>query len=324
MDEVKKQSKSAPDPKSPAYVDQNADWHGRVINFKEETDIFPQDSYIRIWRNVQTIGFLPHWHDAIEIIIPVENDYEVEVEGTTYHLLPDHILFIPAGATHSIKASESGIRHILLFGIGSLSRIRGYSSLNSMLGKAVLLTPKGTPAIHERVLALMNEIVDDYFFATEYYEFSIYSNLFEALVLIARYRLGAAGIIAGSDPVRKKHFQRFQSCIDYIDHHYTEPITLDSAADFCGFSKYHFSRLFKEYADSNFYDYLILRRIKAAEMLLSDPSLSITEVGLQSGFSSISTFNRSFKKLKGCTPGEYRALYSLNGVRGVRGKGRRE
>lgn len=39
------------------------------------------------------------------------------------------------------------------------------------------------------------------------------------------------------------------------------------------------------------------------------PGTSITEVALQSGFSSLSTFNRTFKRLKGCTPSEYRSLY---------------
>lgn len=107
-----------------------------------------------------------------------------------------------------------------------------------------------------------------------------------------------------------KNFERLH--LDYIDSHYTEELTLDNIADFSGFSKYHFTRLFKQYTDSTFYDYLIYRRIKAAEELLANPELSITEIALQSGFSSISTFNRIFKQKKGCTPSEYRSLYSMN------------
>ena len=59
-----------------------------------------------------------------------------------------------------------------------------------------------------------------------------------------------------------------------------------------------------------FYDYLINQRIKAPEVLLTRDDLSITDIALQSGFSSISTFNRTFKLKKGCTPGEYRTLFS--------------
>lgn len=111
---------------------------------------------------------------------------------------------------------------------------------------------------------------------------------------------------------KKNICKKFNEVLDYIDSHYTEELTLDNIADFSGFSKYHFTRLFKQYTDSTFYDYLIYRRIKAAEELLANPELSITEIALQSGFSSISTFNRIFKQKKGCTPSEYRSLYSMN------------
>ena len=75
-----------------------------------------------------------------------------------------------------------------------------------------------------------------------------------------------------------------------------------------GYSKYHFSRLFSEYTKETFCDYLNLRRIKAAEELLLNDSLSVTEIAMQSGFSSIATFNRLFRSLKGCSPSEYRKL----------------
>lgn len=45
-------------------------------------------------------------------------------------------------------------------------------------------------------------------------------------------------------------------------------------------------------------------------MLLLNPDLTITEIALQSGFSSLSTFNRTFKRTKNCTPTEYRDLCS--------------
>ena len=81
-------------------------------------------------------------------------------------------------------------------------------------------------------------------------------------------------------------------------------------ASYAGFSKFHFSRLFKQYTKDTFTDYLNQRRIRAAEELLAapPPDTSITEIAMRCGFSSISTFNRLFKQLKNCTPGEFRAL----------------
>jgi len=101
---------------------------------------------------------------------------------------------------------------------------------------------------------------------------------------------------------------KFGNLLEYIDTHYTEDLTLEDMADIIGFSKYHFSRLFKQYTNFTFCDYLKHRRIQAAEMLLEQPEYSITEVALQAGFPSISTFNRIFKEYKNCTPTEFRTM----------------
>lgn len=57
------------------------------------------------------------------------------------------------------------------------------------------------------------------------------------------------------------------------------------------------------------YKYLNQRRIDHAKTLLLDPGLSVIEVALASGFSSLSAFLRMFKLLNHCTPTEYRSMY---------------
>ena len=89
---------------------------------------------------------------------------------------------------------------------------------------------------------------------------------------------------------QQEYLQKFNDVLDYIDAHYAEDLTLDAVASYSGFSKYHFTRLFKQYANTTFYDYLSYKRIKVAEQLLTEPELSITEIAFRSGFSSISTF----------------------------------
>ena len=95
----------------------------------------------------------------------------------------------------------------------------------------------------------------------------------------------------------------------YINEHFTENLTLEEVASLAGFSKYHFTRLFRQYADTSFYKYLNQRRIDHAKTLLLDPGLSVIEVALASGFSSLSAFLRMFKLLNHCTPTEYRSMY---------------
>ena len=91
-------------------------------------------------------------------------------------------------------------------------------------------------------------------------------------------------------------------------------ITLDDLAKMAGYSKYHFSRIFKKYSRTTFISFLNHRRIKAAEMLLLDENISVTEAAMQVGFSSLTTFNRVFREIKGCTPTEFRKLYKITNV----------
>ena len=48
------------------------------------------------------------------------------------------------------------------------------------------------------------------------------------------------------------------------------------------------------------------KRVKRAEELLYDKKMSITDVAMNSGFSSLSAFNRTFKTVKACSPSDYR------------------
>lgn len=295
------------------YYNQNTDYRSRTLDGNNEKQIFPLNSTIRIWHNQETQDYPTHWHNALEIIVPMENYYDVEVENEMYHLMPGDILFIPPRKTHFLHAPESGYRFVCLFDIDFFSSVRGYSSLITMLQDAIHITPVDYAPVYNDLYSEFSQIWNEYFTETEFYEFSIYSHLFQIMTILSRHRLNRIQFFTDSTPVkRKEYFERLNNAITYIDENYTNNITLEDAAAYSGFSKFHFSRLFKEYMGCTFYDYLVGQRLKATEHLLTKDDLSITDIALQAGFSSISTFNRTFKEKKGCTPGEYRALFSAS------------
>lgn len=276
------------------------------------TENYISSSTIRFWLNDEPTAYTAHWHPDIEIIIPLENTYTVMINQTRYVLSPGDIFLIPSGEPHQLIAPNEGLRLIYLFDLSILSKIRGFSYLTTYLSEPVLISRSTCEPIYEKEAALIADLFRDYCSEESLREFPIYSKLIMFFSVYGNYRLaqenGADALSSGSNK-QKYLLDKFNTVFNYMDEHYTEDLTLEQVADIAGFSKFHFSRLFKQYSGQNFYEYLCFRRIKAAETLLLRPDISITEVALQSGFSSLSTFNRMFKKLKKCTPSKYRRMY---------------
>lgn len=295
-----------------SYLDfytQNSDWKERTVDDNYETINFQNGSTIRIWYNCQASNFAPHWHTALEIIMPVENYYDTVSSNKKYHILPGEVLILPPGEIHYLIAPDSGKRFIFQFDISNITKLKGFSGLQSLLNSSLHITKTNYPQIYEDVLQLLMQMRNEYFGTNEYRELVIYSLLINLFVTLGRNRLNNINLFPNVRIYKQKEYmQKFNTVLNYIDAHYREELSLDDVASFSGFSKYHFTRLFKQYTESTFYDYLSFKRIKAAETLLAQPNLSITEIALSTGFSSISTFNRIFKQQKNCTPSEYRSF----------------
>ena len=295
----------------------NSDYRDRTVaaNKEEHVDFLP-NSLHRIWLNDLTVGFKAHWHSALEIIVPVENHYDARIGGVDYHLTPGDILIIPPGEVHELFAPESGKRFIFLMDISIISKIRGFAGIQSLLTHALHITKETYPLVYDDLYQMLVQIRNEYFENSEYSDLIIQARLIDLFVRLAENHIHSDELFPDVKPYKQKEYvQKFNQTLEYIDSHYTEDISLGTIANHAGFSKYHFSRLFKIYTDYTFCDYLCYRRIKAAEELLAIPDYSITDVAMQAGFSSISTFNRLFKQHKGCTPSQYRSKHSVSGYK---------
>ncbi len=94
---------------------------------------------------------------------------------------------------------------------------------------------------------------------------------------------------------------------DYIREHYSERLPLQRVAAAVETSPYYFSKLFKRSVGMNFTKYVSHVRVKEAKRLLTQHSSSINEVAFQTGFRSLTHFNRMFKELTGHSPAAFRS-----------------
>ncbi|MGH3880074.1 MAG: helix-turn-helix transcriptional regulator [Actinophytocola sp.] len=91
-----------------------------------------------------------------------------------------------------------------------------------------------------------------------------------------------------------------------MDARYAEPLDLNAMAAEAGFSRYHFAREFRNAFGETPGGYLSRRRVERAKDLLAAANLTVTEVCMVVGFTSLGSFSRRFTELVGCSPSEYR------------------
>ncbi|WP_309387143.1 PocR ligand-binding domain-containing protein [Cerasicoccus frondis] len=94
----------------------------------------------------------------------------------------------------------------------------------------------------------------------------------------------------------------------YIQERYQDQLSLDDAARAVNASTKHFCKVFKQATGITFTDYLSRVRVEKAKAMLANPHLRVSEIAFDVGFESISQFNRSFKRVTGQTPTDYRRL----------------
>ena len=284
-----------------------------ILNGTHETVTYKDLQGIRLWHNREYEDYPLHWHTALEIILPFENEYTVVIDGKP-HLLNEGDIWITApGTLHELRAPKTGERLILLFDYSLICNVKGMDSLLQTIHPFLLVRRDSHGDLNGKLRFYLEEIIREYDYSQPYAEAAIYSLMIRFFVTLGRANINPQEMFPGiTSSKQHEYVDKFMNVCNYITAHCTENITVDELASLAGFSKFHFARLFKQFTNTSCYDYIIQKRIAYAEKLLIEPDLSITEVSMRSGFNSLSTFNRIFKSAKNCTPSEYKKLNRAN------------
>jgi AraC-like DNA-binding protein len=100
---------------------------------------------------------------------------------------------------------------------------------------------------------------------------------------------------------------------DHVDRNYRDRLDLEGLARVAGVSKFHFARCFEATYGETPMRYLTRRRIERAQDLLRAANLTITEICMLVGFSSLGSFSSRFTALVGEPPTAYRDRWAARG-----------
>lgn len=124
-----------------------------------------------------------------------------------------------------------------------------------------------------------------------------YSMILEFTQRVERIRLG------------KRPSKLAIDVANYIQHHLSEPITVEALAKELYLSRPYLSRKFIEETGESLTDFILKEKTQEAKRLLRYSDKSLTAISSFLGFSSQSHFSRVFKKYSGSAPGEYREKF---------------
>ncbi len=275
------------------------------LHFDSMINLIRPDDYPR--------SFAPHWHKYAEIASAAAGSgarQSLRVNQTVYDLQPGDVLFIWPGEIHEILENTGGQTTGLQFSTALFHELPDFTPFFHLFRTVHLISGAKDAELAQRVQAHLDHMLYIQENKGIFPGVETLICLYELFMDLGMYIKNTRFRDAKPDAFgRGRTIEKISMACSYLMDNCDRELTLESTADYAGFSTYYFSRVFRQITGYHFVEYLTIQRIKRAQMLLSDSSLSITEISYLAGFKSISTFNRVFRQHCGCSPSRYRNYY---------------
>lgn len=248
-----------------------------------------------------------HYHDEIELIYVTEGKLTCIIDDKPTAARAGQIIFVNTRIPHWTKTEEDSSSYYLLQ-VGVESLFYGSSMKKSATAYLYSLLQKSSLPI---------AVIEDSDCAQKISECYRYSN--EGGKGCARFILACVYHILGvleregclSGEVELPDAQAVRKllpALEYMNEQYArQDLSLEAVSGVLGLNPAYFCRLFSRGTGHSFTEYLNFLRVSKSEELLRNSTLSILDIALEVGFSSVSYYNRVFKKVKNCTPTVYRS-----------------
>lgn len=244
-----------------------------------------------------------HIHDECEINYILTTGMDYILNDRTYKLNPGDIFFVNGRVPHNSTVYKGTKTLMIQFGIDTRSQ-NVYKTLSRYVnnsGHGTAHFKKGTRECEELTACLKN-IIEESTLKNDSYEDFIIAEIYKIIAILYRYDvIKNPERFFSTDGINK-----LMPVLEYVHSRYNESISLDEMSGLININKSHFCRLFKKNVNTSFVDYLNFVRISKAENLLLSTEKSISEISELVGFKSGAYFTKIFKRLKSCTPMEYR------------------
>ena len=237
------------------------------------------------------LNFPPHLHDNIEIVVIIDGEGEAFCDGKRYQLKKGDIFITYPNQLHhyeNFPKIRTGQAYLFLVQPNSLSLY------NELVNSKTPISSVTQSEHFEKIVALIK-------MAWELRRQGAGKPIFEALAN-SLFSLIVPSLTLTNYTHSNESVARI---IDYCQAHFRESISITDISEHLYMSPGTISRIFSNKIHLSFNDYINSLRISAFLQHMRESQRSITEAALLAGFTTIRTFNESFKKLYGTTPTKY-------------------
>lgn len=249
-----------------------------------------------------------HMHNEFEILSVFNGQTEFYLNGKEYRLTTGDIIFVNSRVAHSTGIHKGTSTFHIQFssdihsGDNTLYTGKYLSRFINHENDAVVFK-SGTP-LNAELNRCIHNVFDEHIRQDKSYDVFIKAYVYKILALLYRN-----GIIKDPENVfSMRTISKVLPALEYIESHYQDEITLADLCSLLNINEFYFCRLFKQATNTTFIQYLNFVRVCKAERLLISGDKSISEISYEVGFSSVSYFNRIFKKYKFCTPSLFKKI----------------
>lgn len=257
-----------------------------------------------------------HWHEEIEVIIVLDGSCDYRINLDSFVINKGDILIIDSQSLHSLTyiPSKNMTWASFVFNINMLKSSNTDGALLKYIAPLLNhehqlpIILKDNIVCYSKIFDVIEDIIYCYYEKDIAYELELKSLLFKFFSLL--YKNDLIKKHQSKNNLTINTTDKIKLVLNYINDHYSEDISINTLAELCEYSEYHFMRFFKKHIGLTCVQYINNLRLEKSSILLTSTNNAIMDVSLEVGFDNLSYFNKLFKRKYNLTPKEFRTINS--------------
>ena len=258
--------------------------------------------------------FYEHHHTALEITMVLSGSGIYATDESEFSFESGDIFLFGTDERHWIKKLDCRTDFLNVhfeprfiwsenFGISSGELIRVFLNRKKNRLNKLDMTKESSMSVRRLIFQMEKELEE------KKREHEIMLKVHLVNILIEMIRSFEGQIDENDFSYNAQALHHIERSLKYIDSHLSENITLEEIANVAHMSKNYFCRIFKKLNGMSPWDYITVKRIEHAVMLLNTTDLTRLEIAQRCGYNNTSNFYYAFKKVTGKAPGDYIKMF---------------